>query len=279
MRHHVDSFKTPNKLQIHTESWLPDGAPRAAVFIVHGYAEHIGRYAPAAERFVQRGYAVYGMDHQGHGKSDGLRVYFDSLETPVADLKAFFEKIRAAHPDLPVFMWGHSMGSLLALSFALRYQNLLAGLLLSGVAVDGDKILPAPLITAARGLARIVPRSRLFPAVAAPLISHDAEIVAAYQNDPLVDRGGWRVGMGYLLIDSGRKLRARAGDITLPVLLLHGGDDKITPVSGAEYLYQQFASADKTLKVYPGLYHEVHNETEKDKVLADMLGWLDQRTA
>lgn len=276
MQHSTDSFKTPNKLQIHTESWLPVGDPRAVVLIVHGYAEHIGRYAHVAERFVEQGYAVYGLDHQGHGKSDGLRAYFDSLDTPVQDLKTYFDSIKATHPHKKIFMWGHSMGSLIAMTFTLKYPQALAGLILSGTAVDGEKLIPAPVIALARLLTKVIPKTRLVPALAADAISHDPKIVEAYNNDSLVDRGAWRVGMGYTLIAAGRQLRQQASQLRLPLLILHGGTDKITPVSGAEAIHQQAASSDKTLKIYPNLFHEVHNELGKDAVLNDMLAWLNQ---
>jgi alpha-beta hydrolase superfamily lysophospholipase len=276
MQHATHTFQSSDRLNIHTESWLPDGEPKAIVLIVHGYGEHIGRYAHVAERLVQHGYAVYGLDHRGHGKSEGLRAHFDHFDQPVNDLKQYFDQIKAQHPGQKIFLWAHSMGSLIGLAFALRYQDQLAGMVLSGTAVNGDETQPAPLIAVGKLLSNVIPKVALIPALPAAALSHDAAIVTGYDSDPLNYRGAWRVRMGSLLIEAGRQLRARASELRLPLLILHGGDDQLVPKSGSEYMYERAGSSDKTLKIYPGLYHEVHNELEKETVLADAVNWLDQ---
>jgi len=278
MKHTISTFQSTDGLKIHTESWLPDGEPKAIVIIVHGYAEHIGRYVHVAERLVQAGYAVYGLDHRGHGQSDGLRAHFDDFAHPVNDLKQYFDQIKAKHHEKKIFLWAHSMGSLIGLTFALRYQDELAGMVVSGTAVNGDETQPAPLIVVDRILSKIIPKVALIQALPATVLSHDPAIVSAYDSDPLNYRGKWRVLLGSLLIEAGQRIRARAGELRLPLLLLHGSDDQVVPKSGSEVIYQQAGSTDKTLKIYPGLYHEVHNELEKEMVLNDAVNWLDQHS-
>jgi len=276
MQHTTSSFKTSDGLKIHTESWLPDGEPKAVVLIVHGYAEHIGRYAHVAERLVERGYAVYGLDHRGHGSSEGLRAHFDSFHQPVNDLKQYYDQIKAQHPARKTFLWAHSMGSLIGLTFALRYQDELAGMVVTGTAVDGDATQPAAMIAIGKVLSKIVPKLALIPALPASALSHDPAVVAAYDSDPLNYRGAFRIGIGSLLIAAGQNLRARARELRIPVIFMHGSDDPVVPKSGSEYMYMSASSSDKTLQIYPGLLHEVHNELEKDTVLTDALNWLDQ---
>jgi alpha-beta hydrolase superfamily lysophospholipase len=276
MQHTTGQFHTTDRLNIHTESWLPDDEPKAVVLIVPGYAEHIGRYPHVAERLVQNGYAVYGLDHRGHGKSDGLRAHFDSFDQPVNDLKQYFDQIKGQHPGKKRFLWGHSMGSLIALIFALRYQDELAGMVLTGTTVNCDTAQPAALIAAGRVLSTLAPKVPVVPALPAAALSHDPAVVAAYDSDPLIYRGAWRPRMGWLLIHHGRQVRARAADLRLPVIFMHGGEDPIVPKSGSEFMYEHAGSSDKSLKIYPGLFHEIHNELEKDAVLTDAVNWLDQ---
>jgi alpha-beta hydrolase superfamily lysophospholipase len=116
----------------------------------------------------------------------------------------------------------------------------------------------------------------LTPALPATVLSHDAAVLAAYDTDPLNYRGAWRSRTGWLLLEAGRRLRARAAELRLPLLLMHGGDDQLTPKSGSEYMYEHAGSSDKTLKIHPGLYHEIHNEPEKESVLNEAINWLDQ---
>lgn len=278
MQRTTSSFQSSDGLKIYTESWLPDDKPKAIVIIVHGYGEHVGRYAHVAEWLVNAGYAVCGLDHRGHGRSEGLRAHFDNFAQPVNDLKQYFDQIKQTHPGKKIFLWAHSMGSLIGLTFALRYQDELAGMVVSGTAVNGDETQPAALIAVGKILSKVIPRVALIPALPATALSHDPAVVSAYDSDPLNYRGAWRVLMGSLLIEAGQRIRARAGELRLPLLLMHGGDDQLVPKSGSELIYARASSTDKTLKIYGGLYHEVHNELEKDAVLNDAVSWLDQRS-
>src|SRR5690349_10513651 len=148
MQHNTGSFKTADGLNIHTESWLPDGESRAVVLISHGVGEHIGRYAHVAVRLVADGYAVYGLDHRGHGKSGGLRSYYDDLNDPVNDLKIYFDQIKTAQSGKKIFLYGHSLGSLIALLYTLRYQSELAGLISSSTPLEVESSQPKLLIAA-----------------------------------------------------------------------------------------------------------------------------------
>jgi alpha-beta hydrolase superfamily lysophospholipase len=275
MRHATSSFQTADGLTIHTESWLPDDEPKAVVLVVHGYAEHIGRYLHVAEWLVQNGYAAFGLDHRGHGKSQGLRAHFDTFDQPVNDLKQYFDQIKAEHPGKRLFLWAHSMGSLIGLAFALRYQDQFAGMVVTGTAVNGDETQPPALIAVGRILSKLVPKAPLIPPLPATVLSHDPAVVAAYDSDPLNYRGSFRPRLGSLLIEAGQQIRARAAELRLPLLFLHGGEDPLVPKSGSEFMYAHAGSPDKTLTIYPGLYHEIHNELEKGMVLSDAVNWLN----
>jgi alpha-beta hydrolase superfamily lysophospholipase len=272
------TLKTADALLLHTEAWLPEGELRAVVLIAHGYAEHIGRYAHVADRLVSAGYAVYGLDHRGHGQSGGVRVHFEDFNYPIIDLKLYFDQIKAAHSGKPMFLYGHSMGSLIALEFALRYQEQLAGLILSGTAVSLDETAPKAMAAVSSVLNALLPRARLVPEVPATGLSHDPAVVSGYTSDPNVVTGPLRVRMGYQMMTVGQQIRARAASLRLPLLILHGSDDPVTPVSGSRYIAEHAGSANKTLKIYPGMFHEVHNEVEKETVLNDLVTWLNGHT-
>jgi alpha-beta hydrolase superfamily lysophospholipase len=276
MKRTSGTLKTSDGLDLYTEAWLPDGEPKAIVLIVHGLAEHIGRYVHVAGAFVQQGYAAYGIDHRGHGKSPGLRAYFENFDQPVEDLKRYFDAVQADQPGKKIFLYGHSLGSLLALEFTLRYQNQITGLVVSGSTLGVETMQPAPLLVVSAALNRLVPTLGTVY-LDSRALSHDPAVVTAYDADPLVYRGNVRVRMGYYIVDASRKARVRLGELKLPMLILHGSADQICPVVGSQMVYDGAGSTDKTLKIYPELFHEIHNEPRKETVLADMVNWLDAR--
>ncbi len=277
MKHQTGSFTGLENTPIFTQAWLPDGAPRAVVLLVHGYAEHSGRYAHVGAALSARGYAVYALDHRGHGQSGGERVQVRDFDEYVADLHTYYERVTAEQPGVPVFVYGHSMGSLIALLFALRYQDHLAGLITTGTALK-----PAATNAALAGvvhlLARWWPASQIVPALAAGGISRDPEVVRRYDADPLVPRTRLKLGWTAAFTHAAHRCQAGLPALRLPYLALHGGADPITLPEGAALVRAASGSPDTTVKVYDGLRHEIHNEPEQDQVFADVLAWLDAHT-
>lgn len=274
MKPTAGTFKATDGLDLYTASWLPDTDAKAIVVIVHGLAEHIGRYDHIARAFVQHSYAVYGIDHRGHGRSPGLRSYFENFDQPVEDLKRYFDWVQADHPGKSIFMYGHSLGVLITLEFALRYQNQLTGLIVSGAPLGVEESQPMPLVLLGAALNHVVPAMPSVP-LDSKWLSHDPAVVTAYDTDPLVYRGKVRVRMGHYIVSISRKVRARLGELKLPMLILHGSADQICPVVGSQMVYDGAGSSDKMLKIYSDLYHEIHNEPQQETVLADMVNWLE----
>lgn len=275
MRHSTSRLTTQDGLTLHTESWLPDQTPRGVVLIAHGYGEHIGRYQHVAALLVEAGFAVYGIDHRGHGRSGGMQAYFKSIDEPVADLYQYFQEVQQAHPDQKYFLLGHSMGTLIGLAFLLRYQDQFAGAILSGTAINSDETVAAPMRSVAGFLANVIPTVPLIPALGSETLSTDRAVAEAYDADPLVYRGAWRVGMATLLLKTAQTLRPHLQQIKIPLLIMHGAEDEITPVSGAMTVHDNVASADKVLYIYEGMLHEIFNEQDKAQVFADLLAWLN----
>jgi alpha-beta hydrolase superfamily lysophospholipase len=271
---HTSPLRTADGITLHTVNWMPDGDPKAIVIIVHGVSEYCERYAHVADYLTGCGYAVYSLDHRGHGKSEGERVYFDSFDQPVEDLKRYVDQIKAAHPGKKLFLYGHSMGSLISTLFVLNYQNMLAGFISSGSPLGLDTTTPAALVFAGKLLARLAPKMHFLP-LDVNAVCGDPEVVKAYAADPLVCHDKLRTSVGAGILLNGIAARERAGEIKIPMLLVHGEKDTLTPLAGSILLNQKAGSADKTLKVYPGMLHEVHNEKDWKTVLNDIVTWLD----
>ncbi len=276
MNHTTGSFQSMDGTKIYTESWLPDSTPNAVVIIVHGLGEHIGRYSHVAPKLVDAGYAVYGLDHHAHGKSGGdPRTYFDSFDQPINDLKKYLDSIKAAQPGKKVFLYGHSLGSLITLVFALKYQTDLAGLVLSGSTLAVESAQPALIVMAAGFLDKVAPKFAVTPPLPSTTLSRDEAVSRAYDTDPLVEHGNVRVRMGYQLLTNSRTVKTHLSELKLPVFIFHGADDKLTPPAGSQMLYDGLGSTDKTLKFYEGLRHETHNEPEQGMVIDNIIQWLN----
>lgn len=275
MRETTGTFQTTDQQTIHTISWLPDDTqtPRAVVIVVHGIGEHSGRYQHVAEYLTAQGFAVYSLDHRGHGRSTGERMFFDSFADPVNDLKQYVDRVQAENRDLPIFMYGHSMGSLISLLFALQYQFDLRGLISSGTPINVDEGAPPWLVKVGTFLNKYVPRLP-FGGLDAKTLSHDEKVVKAYLDDPYVTYARVKLGMAIKFSTEGAYVRQNIHTLRLPLLILHGEKDSIAPKSGSEFIFQHAGSPDKTLKIYPNLFHEIHNEPEQTEVLKDISDWL-----
>jgi alpha-beta hydrolase superfamily lysophospholipase len=263
--------------KLHTARWLAE-TPRAVVMLMHGIAEHSGRYAHVAEYLAGRGYTVCAHDHRGHGRSDGLRTYFESFDVAVADAHEVLDAIRTDFDGLPVFVFGHSMGSLISTLFCLEYQALLAGFISSGSPLLVGSNFPKPVRSLMAALFSMAPRLNAYP-LNVEAISSDPAEVAKNKADPLVDHKKVRLGMAANLSRSTDLARERVPGLHLPLLILHGSADRLTPPAGSQYLYDHAGSADKTLRFFEGMYHEVHNDHRRAEMMQVMGDWLDAHAA
>jgi lysophospholipase len=278
MSHHEGTFTSYDGLTIFHQAWLPDGDPRGVVMLAHGLGEHSGRYAHVADRLTASGYAVHALDHRGHGRSDGPRVYVKSYDEFMADLIQFRAIVERRHPDSPLFALGHSMGGNLVMGHVLDQQDGLAGMVLSGPALRaGDDLSPAK-VAILKVVARVAPGVRP-EGLDAEAISRDPSVVEAYRADPLVYTGKMSAGIGAALLGAMDEFPGRYPDLTLPILLMHGTEDRLTDIEGTRELERLATNSDVTAHYYDGLYHEVFNEPEQDQVLDDLVEWLDAQTS
>jgi acylglycerol lipase len=265
-------------VRVFWQSWLPpEGSARAVVVVAHGAGEHSSRYEHVAARLVAEGYAVYAIDHRGHGRSDGPRALIDRIDNAVADLDALVLLAAEAQPGLPIFLLAHSMGATISLCYSLEHQDRLAGLVLSG-SLAALEAAPAAQRVVARALSALTPRLGLI-AVDPKLISRDPAVVATYVADPLVHHGKLPARTVTELAAAIDAFPDAVGQITIPALVLYGTDDALCPPAGSRMLEQRLGSEDKTVHAYEGLHHEILNEPEQDRVLDDVCAWIAAHVA
>jgi alpha-beta hydrolase superfamily lysophospholipase len=260
--------------RLYRQTWLPDGDPCGIILVAHGLGEHSGRYTDFARHCTDRGFAIYALDHYGHGKSEGLAGHVERFSVFLDGVRELLARVREEQTGVPVFLLGHSMGGLIASAFLRESQAAFRGCVLSGPAFMSDAAPPAVVLWVNRvlsALAPTVPVKGLDPAG----VSRDPEVVRAYVSDPLVHHGKMSARLIAEMMAAMRATLASAGEIQLPLLIMHGEADVLTSPAGSREFYAHAASADKTLKLYPGLYHEIFNEPEKETVLADMTDWLE----
>ncbi|MCK4356005.1 lysophospholipase [Candidatus Bipolaricaulota bacterium] len=276
MRHQEGFFTGVRSTDIYYQCWLPEDEPRAVLLIVHGLAEHSGRYMNVVDHFIPLGYAVYGIDHLGHGKSDGTRVYVKRFNDFIDVLSVYVDMVLKWQPGKSLFLVGHSMGALISALFLLDHQAELAGAILSGPSVKVPNNASPITISMVKLLSTLLPRAGLFQ-LEAEGVSRDPAVVQAYVSDPLVHTRKITAWLTYEILKAMQRITAEASKITLPVLIVQGSADRLVDPDGARILYGAVSSVDKTIKIYDGLYHEVFNEPEHDQVLGDVEAWLEAR--
>ena len=262
--------------RIFTQSWLPRGSPRDQVVIAHGYAEHSGRYDAVALFLTARGFAVHALDHHGHGKSEGARAVIERFAQADADIDTLVDKVRAGSGLATIKLIGHSMGGSLALNYALNHQEKLSGLVLSGPAIGGKMARVTRWLLAV--ISTFAPQRGTI-ALDANAVSRDPTVVADYIADPLVFRGKVPARTAHEMFKAIHSYPARVESLIVPCLLMHGEADALVSAKLAAPLFAGIASPDKTIHIWPGLFHEIFNEPERGEVLALTANWLEAHPA
>ncbi|CAH1241391.1 MGLL [Branchiostoma lanceolatum] len=261
--------------------WEPkEQSPRMLMMICHGYAEHCLRYEQIAGDLSKEGILVFSHDHVGHGQSEGRRADVTSFHEYVRDVLQHVDKVRAEHPGLPVFILGHSMGGAITALAAMERPDLFSGVILSGAMIIWDPNL-APscfLVWISKPLAAIFPRLKVRK-IDSRLITSDPAQAKAYADDRLIYHDAATVRQSVQMFGAMTKILDNAATFNPPVLILHGEEDRINSPEGSRVLYENCSSADKQLKLYPGLFHEILNESpeEAETVRRDIVTWVTDR--
>lgn len=261
-------------------SWLP-AEPNRVMLLVHGYAEHTGRYDEMAMYFSERQFAVHAYDQVGHGRTAGPRGHVDRFERLVDELVRFIEIVGLDHPGLPLTLVGHSMGGLVVAATAAFRRPEVDRIVLSGALLqlggNGSPLRQSISLAVARMLATFAPRVAMSTGLELEGLSRDREVIRRYEEDPFVkDRMSVRFAAGLSSMVSA--VRVAANQVERPMLILHGGADSISPVAGSRDFYAGLTDEIEersTLQIYPELRHEIFQEPERQQVWSDMIEWLD----
>lgn len=260
--------------KLRVRKWIAEGEAKATVLASHGFGEHVGRYDHVAAALNSNGFRVLGVDHWGHGKSEGTPGFVPAFSVYLDGLDALLAKAKEDLPGGKLFLIGHSMGGLIAANYLPARQREFAGAILSGPSIKAVDEPSSAVLFIGRLLSRLAPKAGLV-SLDLTQISRDRKVIDDYFADPLVYKGKISARLGAELVDAMKSVEETARQISLPILILHGGADGLTSPEGSRLVHEKAASLDKTLKIYDGFYHEIFNDPGKEIVIADVIRWLD----
>ena len=260
--------------RIFTRHWQAEGSPKTSLVICHGVNSHGGQYIRAAEDFASRGFAVTALDLRGRGKSDGERFYVESIDEYVSDLSLTIEYARSRNSELPIYLLGHSAGGVTATTYALDYQDRIAGLICESFAFR--VFAPNFALKLLEGASHIAPHAHVLR-LKMEDFSRDPDWVSELEADPLTEDEVQPVATVAAFARAGERFVREFPRINLPLLILHGTADKATRPDGSQQFFDEAGSSDKTLKLYEGHYHDLLNDFGKEDVMDDIAGWIDAR--
>ena len=268
------TFEGVGGLKIATRTWRPEGGIRAVIILIHGFNSHSGYFKWAAEQFTGAGFAVYALDHRGRGKSEGERFYVENFSDWLEDLDKLVGIAKSGNPGVPVYMLGHSAGGVIGSSYVFEHQTEIAGLICESFAFDVG--LPHLAQLALEGFAYLAPHLPVYK-LQNEIFSRDPDVIAQMNGDPLIANEKQPAETSAEMLKAAARLKENMPNFKVPVFIIHGTDDKATRPEGSRYFYDNVGSADKTLKLYEGGYHDLLNDIDKEIVMADILAWLNER--
>jgi len=274
MTAHEETMEGVGRVNLFVRVWQPTQTARGVVIIVHGFNSHSGQYRWAAEQFTAAGLAVFALDLRGRGRSDGERFYVEHFGDYVSDVASLVSLTRSREPTLPVFMLGHSAGGVIACLYAVEHQAQLSGLICESFAFE----VPAPdfALAVLKGLSHLAPHAHVLR-LKNEDFSRDPEVVAEMNADPLIANEVQPTNTVAEMVRADERLKLEFPLVSLPLLILHGTEDRAAKPSGSRLFHRLAGSTDKTLTLYEGHFHDLLRDIGKESVMADILGWIDAR--
>lgn len=274
MKHQEGYFKGNGGINLYYQSWRPLDNPHAIVVIVHGLGSHSNLFGNIAQYLVKAGYAVYGLDLRGHGRSQGQRGHINSWSQYREDIQTFLKLIELQEPKSPCFLLGHSLGAIIALDYVLRLASSVKGIITMAPPLGKVGISPVKM-NLGRTLSAVMPRFALSVGLAGDQITRDQNVQETFTTDVLMhSRGSARLATEFLAAKTW--IQSHTAFLRVPVLILHGGSDSVAPPEGSRIFFQQIAFPDKERYEYPQSRHALHRDLDYQSVLADLGDWLER---
>ncbi len=270
--HHQGWFAGAGGLSLFRQSWRPSGPAKAAVLNIHGLGDHSGLYPTLVDYCLTHGFAVHSHDLRGNGRSPGQRAYVERWEEYREDLGRFVEAVRAEEGELPLFLLGNSLGGLIVLDYALHGADGIRGVIAASPPL-GRVGVPAPLMALGRVLSRVWPRFSIRTGMDLSGLARDPVVVETVLADPLFHRYG-TARLSTEVVAAITRVQAGAPRFPLPLLIVHGGADRMVPPDGSRTFIARVGHPDHELREYPGAYHVLFADLERDLVLADVERWI-----
>lgn len=275
VRQERETFSPTPGVIVATATWVPE-SPKAIFVFSHGHAEHAGRYALLVTTMVSEGFAVATLDHRGHGRSSGTRALAMRFDDFVDDLGSVVMRAKIAFSGLPLVLFGHSMGGLIAIRYAEAHPEQVDFLITSGPALIIDEETPPIVRKVGEAMSRLLPTAPV-PRSEGNVLSTDEAIGIGFDVDHRTHHGETRIRTAIEMIHAGEDARRRFDRITMPLLAMHGADDELTNPCGTELLYKGAATADRTIVLWPGMRHEILNEPDRGEVMQFIVDWIAPR--
>jgi alpha-beta hydrolase superfamily lysophospholipase len=276
-QHQEGTFAGTGGLPLYYQAWLPIGRRARAVLInLHGLGDHSSLYPTIARYFPARGIAVYAYDMRGNGRSPGQRGYLRSWEEYRGDLHVFLAHVREREPDLPIFVLGHSLGGLVVLDYLLQCPAGLSGAIAAAPPL-GKVGVPPILMALGRIMSRVWPRFSLEVGMDLSGLARDPAVVETVLADPLFHRRG-TARLSTEVTEAIGRVQSRAASLLLPLLILHGSDDRMVPPDGSRQFFSKLRCPDREFREYPGAYHGLFADIGYEEVLGDVERWLETRS-
>jgi alpha-beta hydrolase superfamily lysophospholipase len=275
--HETETLRAADGCPLFAQVWRPEADPRGIVVLIHGLGEHSDRYPHLREALLEAGYILATYDLRGHGRSGGRRGHIDNFDQYRSDLSLALDAFRALAPGRPLFVYGHSLGSVIALDYVLSGNDGLAGCVLSGAALDASQVAPAWQVAILTMLSRVWPTFSLKVALPGASLSRDPRVCGGYDSDPLVHwtRSARLATEGFAAV---ARVSERADGMHTPALFIHGEKDPLVPVSAARAYFEAIPARDKTMHVYADSLHEGHNDLDHEQTMSDVVAWLEARS-
>ena len=275
MKHTEGNFNGANDLNLYYQCWRAAKNEKAIIVLVHGFGEHSGRYMNMVNHMVPLGYSIYSYDHRGHGRSKGEPGHVLNWAEFREDLKLFLSLVRDAHPELPIILMGHSMGGLIVLNYMLSNPDEDVKTVIASAPLLAQPGISPVLIMISKILSKIWPGFSIDTKLDVNSISRDPAVIKAYQKDPLVhSRASARFGTE--LSATIEWTQSHAADFNKPLLMYHGESDSLVPLAGTKTFFDSVKINEKDMHIYPGGFHEPHNDIDHLNVTKDIENWLSK---